>query len=131
MSQFLQKRLMALSGILWIIYLLIHMLANLNFLTGADNFNGFYGWFNDSIILRWSIIILLILSILFHIYSAISRQFDSNKKRDIAYKKPYPKAIPRSIAWSGALLLLSFIVFHFFQMQLLESRDFYQEVMCL
>ncbi|SMN10737.1 Succinate dehydrogenase cytochrome b subunit [uncultured Candidatus Thioglobus sp.] len=128
MSPFLTKRIMALSGILWITYLIIHMLANLNFLTGEANFNGFYQWFNEAVILRWSIIGWLILSILFHVYTAIERQFDSNKKRDIAYKKPYPKAVPRLIAWSGAALLFSFIVFHFFQMQLLESRDFYAEM---
>ncbi len=119
---------MALSGILWVTYLIIHMLANLNFLTGADNFNGFYQWFNNSVILRWSIIGWLVLSILFHVYIAVARQFDSNKKRDVAYEKPYPKAVPRLIAWSGAGLLFAFIVFHFFQMQLLGSRDFYQEV---
>lgn len=128
MSHYLKKRIMALSGILWITYLIIHMLANLNFLTGEDNFNGFYRWFHEAVILRWSMIGLLILSLLFHVYTAIARQLESNKKRSIAYKKPYPKAVPRLIAWSGAALLLSFIVFHFFQMQLLETRDFYAEV---
>jgi succinate dehydrogenase / fumarate reductase cytochrome b subunit len=130
-NPYLQKRLMALSGIFWLVYLILHMLVNLNFLTGKDNFNGFYQWFNEAIILRWSLIIVLVLSILFHIYIAISRQFNSNAKRHIAYKKPYPKAIPRFIAWSGASLLFSFIVFHFVQMQLLASRDFYQEMVTI
>lgn len=128
MTPYLKKRLMASAGIFWLLYLIIHMLANLNFLTGADNFNGFYVWFNEALILRWSIIILLIISILLHIYTAIARQLDSNKKRSIAYKKPYPQAVPRLVAWSGAGLLLGFIVLHFFQMQLLETRDFYEEI---
>lgn len=123
-----KKRLMASAGVLFVAYLIIHMLTNLNFLTGSDNFNDFYHWFNEAIILRWSIIGLLILSILFHVFTAVSRQLDSNTKRSIAYKKPYPKAVPRLLAWGGAFTLFCFIVFHFFQMQLLETDNFYQEV---
>lgn len=128
MNTYQRKRIMALAGLIFFAYLVLHMLTNLNFLTGADNFNGFYRWFNEAVILRWSVIGLLILSILFHTYTAITRQLDSNSKRHLAYKKPYPKAVPRLIAWSGATLLFSFIGFHFVQMQLLETNDFYAEV---
>lgn len=128
MNAYQRKRLMALAGLVFFTYLVLHMLTNLNFLTSADNFNGFYRWFNEAVILRWSIIGLLILSILFHIYTAIERQLNSNSKRHTAYKKPYPKAIPRLIAWSGATVLFAFIVFHFLQMQLLETNDFYAEI---
>lgn len=128
MNNYQKKRLMALAGMVFFVYLLAHMLINLNFLRGADNFNGFYVWFHQAIILRWGIIALLILSILFHVWSALSRQLDSNSKRHIDYKKPYPKAIPRFVAWSGAGLLFAFIVFHFVQMQLLATDDFYTEV---
>ena len=128
MSIFQRKRLMALAGMVWLAYLLVHMLANLNFLTGEENFNGFYQWFNNAVILRWGVIGLLTLSLGFHVVTAVSRQLDSNAKRHMPYKKPYPKAIPRFVAWSGATLLLSFIVFHFVQMQLLPSDNFYQEI---
>lgn len=128
LNNYQKKRLMASAGVLFVTYLLIHTLVNLNFLTGSDNFNDFYRWFNDAIILRWSIIGLLILSILFHVFIAISRQLDANTKRSIPYIKPYPKAVPCLFVWGGAFTLFCFIVFHFFQMQLLETDDFYQEV---
>ncbi len=128
MNNYQKKRLMASAGILFFTYLIIHMLVNLNFLTGSDNFNNFYRWFHEAIILRWSVIGLLILGILFHVFTAVSRQLDSNSKRSITYKKPYPKAVPRLVAWGGASILFCFIVFHFFQMQGLETQDFYQEV---
>lgn len=131
MNDYQSKRLMALAGIFWLVYLIIHMLANLNFLTGADNFNSFYVWFNEAVILRWSIIGLLIASILLHVFVAVHRQLNSNSKRSIAYKKPYPKAVPRLVAWGGAGLLFTFIVLHFVQMQLLSSRDFYVEIRTL
>ena len=128
MNAYQRKRLMALAGLVFFTYLVIHMLANLNFLTGSDNFNGFYQWFNEAIILRWRVIGLLVVSLVFHVYTAVTRQLDSNAKRHVPYKKPYPKAVPRLVAWSGAAMLFAFIVFHFFQMQLLETRDFYAEV---
>lgn len=125
---FQQKRLMASAGLVFFVYLIIHMLANLNFLTGEANFNGFYRWFNEAVILRWSMIVLIIASILTHIFIAISRQLDSNKKRSIDYKTAYPEAIPRWLAWSGASILLGFIVLHFVQVQTFETLDFYQEI---
>lgn len=131
MNNYQTKRLMASAGIFWFIYLIIHMLANLNFLTGADNFNGFYVWFNEAVILRWSIIGILIGSILLHVFVAVNRQLNSNKKRPTEYKKTYPKAVPRLFAWSGASLLFGFIVLHFVQMQLLQTRDFYAEIQTL
>ncbi len=128
MNQIIQKRLMALAGIIWFSYLILHMLINLNFLSGAESFNSFYTWFNESVILRSTIIFLLASSLIFHVYIAVIRQLDSNKKRTIAYQKSYPKVIPRFIAWSGAGILLSFIIFHFTQVQLIKDYNFYEEM---
>ncbi len=115
---------MASAGLIWISYLIIHMLANLQFFKSADAFNGFYAWFNNSV-LYLPITILLILALLLHVAFASYRQLDSNQKRHIGYKKPYPKAVPRLVAWGGALLLLSFIIFHMIQM-LSQSEDLHQ-----
>ena len=119
---------MALAGIIWFSYLFLHMFINLNFLSGAASFNDFYIWFNESTILRSSIIFLLAFSLIFHVYIATMRQLDSNKKRTIAYQKSYPKIIPRFVAWSGAGILLSFIIFHFIQVQLIKDYNFYEEM---
>ena len=73
-------------------------------------------WFNNSAILYFVVSSLLVVALLLHVIVAVSRQLDSNKKRDIMYKKPYPKAIPRSIAWTGAVILLTFIILHVYQM---------------
>ena len=128
MSNYLQKRLMALAGIFWIIYLIMHMLINLNFLNSSSDFNDFYNWFDKSQVLNYLLTALLISSFLLHIVVAISRKLSNINKRDINYKKSYPLAVPSFAAWGGAFILLIFIVFHFIQMQLLTTTDYYQEI---
>ncbi len=128
MSDFNKKIIMVVAGSFWLIYLVLHMLLNLNFFAGSDSFNSFYIWFNEATLLRLFIISLLIISFLLHIFIAVTRQLDSNSKRTTKYKKPYPKGIPRFIAWSGAALLAFFIIFHFTQMQFTNSNDLYSEV---
>ena len=123
-----KKSMMVVVAIIWIVYLVIHMLVNINFVFDHDTFNSAYEWFNSVILLRYFIIAVLIGSIFFHVYTAISRQLDSNKKRTISYKKNYPKVIPRFVAWSGAFLLIAFIVFHFIQMQLINHDNLYNEI---
>lgn len=128
MSEINKKILMTMAGLFWVIYLVLHMFINLNFLAGSESYNSFYTWFHNAIILRWTVWLFLIISIFTHIFIAVSRQLDSNSKRTTNYKKTYPKAIPRLVAWSGAGLLASFIVFHFIQMQTVITHDLYSEI---
>lgn len=126
MNAIIQKKLMVVAAGIWLIYLVIHMLANLRYFSGKVAFNGFYNWFNNSTIIFYVVSALLLIGLLFHVYTAASRQLDSNKKRTIAYKKPYPEAIPRLVAWAGAFVLLGFIVWHVFQMLVLaDDSDLY------
>ncbi len=128
MSDFNKKIIMVSAGLSWVVYLILHMLININFLAGSDSFNDFYIWFNEAKLLRWFVISLLVISFFSHIFIAISRQLDSNSKRTTKYEKSYPKAIPRFVAWSGAALLAFFIVFHFIQMQFTDANNLYNEV---
>ena len=119
------KKIMALSGLFWFLYLLMHMLTNLNFFLGEQSFNGFYQWFNNVFILRYGLLFILLLTLIYHVVVAATRQQNNNKKRPIDYHQSYPKVIPRFIAWSGALLLLAFIVYHIIEMNLLRGDDNY------
>ena len=123
MNDILRKRLMAFAGLVWFVYLIVHMLANLQFFSGSKAFDDFYAWFNNSTITYALITTLLIVTLLFHVWMAVTRQLSNNKKRPIAYEKPYPNGVPRLIAWSGAVLLLSFIVFHSIQMLFLSDGN--------
>ncbi|SFV89155.1 Succinate dehydrogenase cytochrome b subunit [hydrothermal vent metagenome] len=118
---------MSFVGLTWFFYVIYHVLSLQNFHKGQAVFNNFYIQMN-----QWSIYhiatILLVLLLLFHVITAISRQLSNNISKGQAYKKPYPYGIPRIVAWSNAILLLIFIVFHFVQMKILINGNLYQQL---
>jgi succinate dehydrogenase / fumarate reductase cytochrome b subunit len=120
--------MMAVAGLIWFTYLIYHLLSVLTFHAGEAVFNAFYTWFNSS----WIYPVLLAVlgsTIVFHIYVAVTRQLVNNKSVGTTpYKKSYPKAIPRVIAWSGATLVFLFIVIHSVQMLSIEATNLYQQM---
>ncbi|HIF88458.1 MAG TPA: hypothetical protein EYG22_06695 [Candidatus Thioglobus sp.] len=126
----LLKKMMAVAGLIWFTYLIYHLFSVLIFHAGEAAFNAFYTWFNSS----WIYPVLLAVlgsTIAFHIYVAVTRQLANNKSAgDMRYKKPYPKAIPRVIAWSGAALVFVFIVIHSVQMLTIDidTTNLYQQM---
>ena len=124
----LLKKMMAVAGLIWFTYLIYHLLSVLTFHAGEAVFNAFYTWFNSS----WIYPVLLAVlgsTIVFHIYVAVTRQLVNNKSVGTTpYKKSYPKAIPRVIAWSGAALVFLFIVIHSVQMLSIEATNLYQQM---
>ena len=123
----LLKKMMAVAGLIWFAYLIFHMLSVLSFHSGEAVFSGFYVWLNSSILYP-VLLALLVLTISFHIVIAVSRQLSNNESIGERYKKTYPKAIPRLVAWLGASIMLAFIVIHSFQMLSTETADLYQEI---
>ncbi|HIG89263.1 hypothetical protein [Candidatus Thioglobus sp.] len=122
------KRWMAFAGIVWFAYVVFHMVSLLNFHAGKEIFNDFYTWFNQ-LPFYYLMVAVLIFSLGLHVFTAISRQLANNKSKGVGNKKPYPKEIPRVVAWSGASTLLMFVVFHFVQMQLLDQTDLHQQLL--
>ena len=127
-STIFKKRCMAAIGIFWLIYLFFHMLSLLNFYNGKESFNGFFAWL-DSTMFYIILFIVLVVTLVFHVFVAVSRQVDNSKCVKIKYYKPYPKAVPRLVAWGGASILLAFIVFHVVQMTILDDEDIYQQML--
>ena len=123
----LLKKMMAVAGLIWFAYLIFHMVSVLSFHSGEEVFSGFYVWLNSSIFYP-ILLALLVLTISFHVVIAVSRQLSNNESVGERYKKTYPKAIPRLVAWLGALIMLAFIVIHSVQMLSIEVVDLYQEI---
>jgi succinate dehydrogenase / fumarate reductase cytochrome b subunit len=122
-----QKKLMALAGLFWFFFLIFYLLGALTFHAGEQAFTALYVWFNSSI-LSPILIALLSITIVFHVVTAVTRQLSNNVSSGDRYKKPYPKAIPRLVAWSGASIILIFIVTHSIQMFSIDSTDLYSEI---
>jgi succinate dehydrogenase / fumarate reductase cytochrome b subunit len=121
------KKMMAIAGLFWFFFLIFYLLGALTFHSGEQAFTAFYAWFNGSIFYP-ILATLLILTLAFHVFIAITRQLSNNVSSGERYKKPYPKAIPRIVAWSGASIILIFIVTHTIQMLSINTIDLYSEV---
>ncbi len=121
------KKLMAIAGLSWFVYVIFHLSTLLIYHQGKQEFNDFYRQLNQ---FSWYylMIFILIILLIFHIYTAISRQIANNKSKGIGYHKPYPKAISRIIAWAGVSVLFIFIVIHFIQMKILIDDYWYQNI---
>ncbi len=121
------KKMMAIAGLFWFFFLIFYLLGALTFHSGEQAFTAFYAWFNGSIFYP-ILATLLILTLAFHVFIAITRQLSNNVSSGERYKKPYPKAIPRIVAWSGASIILIFIITHTVQMLSINTIDLYSEV---
>tara|TARA_Y100001001_G_scaffold80280_1_gene78370 strand:- start:230 stop:835 length:606 start_codon:yes stop_codon:yes gene_type:complete len=121
------KKMMAIAGLFWFFFLIFYLLGALTFHSGEQAFTAFYVWFNGSIFYP-ILIALLILTLTFHVFIAITRQLSNNVSSGDRYKKSYPKAVPRIVAWSGASIILAFIVTHSVQMLSTETIDLYSEI---
>jgi len=121
------KKMMAIAGLFWFFFLIFYLLGALTFHSGEEAFTAFYVWFNGSIFYP-VLATLLILTITFHVFVAIKRQLSNNVSSGDRYKKPYPKAVPRIVAWSGASIILIFIITHTVQMLSINTVDLYSEI---
>ena len=121
------KKMMAIAGLFWFFFLIFYLLGALTFHSGEEAFTAFYVWFNGSIFYP-VLATLLILTITFHVFVAITRQLSNNVSSGDRYKKPYPKAVPRIVAWSGASIILIFIITHTVQMLSINTVDLYSEI---
>jgi succinate dehydrogenase / fumarate reductase cytochrome b subunit len=121
------KKMMAIAGLFWFLYLIFHLFSVLTFHSGEAAFSSFYVWLNSSLLYP-ILLALLALTIVFHVVIAITRQLSNNESFGESYKKPYPKAVPRVVAWSGASIILIFIVIHSVQMLTIDPVDLYSEL---
>jgi len=121
------KKMMAMAGLFWFFFLIFYLLGALTFHSGEEAFTAFYVWFNGSIFYP-VLATLLIVTLAFHVVVAVTRQLSNNISSGDRYKKPYPRAVPRIVAWSGASIILIFIITHTVQMLSINTVDLYSEI---
>ena len=122
----LQKRSMALAGMLMALYLIIHMLTNLSFFS-ESNFSQFYQWYNGGVV-RWLVLILIVISLFIHIKAAIRIRLVNAKARTIGYKKHDKFHMPAILVTVSIVFLFGFIAVHVFQTLSYDSTDVYREL---
>jgi succinate dehydrogenase / fumarate reductase, cytochrome b subunit len=116
-----KKAVMAVSGIVMVLYLIAHMIGNLKVFTGRDSFNHYSEWIRTigtpavpEQTTLWIIRIVLLAAVIAHFWAAVSLWRQAKRARPERYvtKKAVAQSYAsRTMRWGGVIVLL-FIVYH-------------------
>ncbi|QXG75118.1 succinate dehydrogenase cytochrome b subunit [Modestobacter sp. L9-4] len=120
-SSVVKKTVMAVSGIIMILYLIAHMIGNLHAFQGADEFNGYSHWLRTigepavpEQTTLWIIRVVMLTAVVSHFWAAISLWRQARRARPVPYvtkKRVQQSFASRTVRWGGIILAL-FIVWH-------------------
>jgi succinate dehydrogenase / fumarate reductase, cytochrome b subunit len=120
-SSVAKKAVMAVSGIVLVLYLIVHMIGNLKAFSGAESFNSYSGWIrtvgNPALpgeTVLWVIRIVLLVAVLAHIWAAVSLWRQAKRARPTQYvarKSVAQSYASRTMRWGGVIVGL-FIIWH-------------------
>ncbi|MFP7696515.1 succinate dehydrogenase cytochrome b subunit [Trueperella sp. LYQ143] len=122
------KVAMALTGLLFVFFLLAHMFGNLKMFAGAHAFNGYAAFLREVGYpavphegVLWIFRIVLFLSIIIHVYAAMTLWGRANRARGKAYKVNTGRKVTAIHSYTASLMrwggigLFLFIIFHILQ----------------
>jgi len=110
-----KKVVMAVTGLIGVLFVIAHMAGNLQAFIGQDKLNGYaaalHGPLNEFV---WAQRVVLLAAVILHVWAAWSLTQEANAARPVGYAKRQPQVstlASRTMRWGGVLLLV-FIVFH-------------------
>src|SRR5438874_9422235 len=109
-----KKMIVALTGVILMLFVIGHLLGNLQIFLGPRWINDYAQHLRDLGPLLWIVRITLLIAVFLHIYFTVSLALDNRRARPQRYsKRNYIKAsyASRHMVVSG-LVVLAFVVFH-------------------
>jgi succinate dehydrogenase / fumarate reductase cytochrome b subunit len=109
-----KKMIVAVTGVILILFVVGHLLGNLQIFLGPDWINGYSQHLRDLGPLLWAIRLFLLATVIIHIYVTIQLAIENRRARPANYiDRHYVKAdfASRHMVMSG-LIVLAFIVYH-------------------
>jgi len=114
-ASILKKALMALTGLVWFGYLVVHLLGNSLLWLGPEQFNGYAKFLGGNPLIIAAEIILVV-TLLFHVCTAWRVTNENNAARPQRYVVKVPSSGSSTFAsrtmWYGGVILFIFIVLH-------------------
>lgn len=126
-----KKTVMAVSGLIMLGYLVVHMLGNLKIFFGSDEFNGYAHWlrtlgepFLHHEWALWIVRVVLLAAVVAHAVSAYQLSRRDIKARPVKYahKRRRASYATRTMRWGGIILAL-FIVWHLLDLTTLTVNE--------
>jgi succinate dehydrogenase / fumarate reductase, cytochrome b subunit len=110
-----KKLIMAVTGLIWVAYLITHVLANLLVFQGPSKINAYSAFLHGTGGALWAARLVLIAALVLHVIAAVQLAVRSKQARPVGYmagREPQVSTLAsRTIRWGGALILV-FLVYH-------------------
>ena len=109
-----RKALMAVTGLVLFVYVLVHMLANLQAFEGPGPLDRYGERLRVFPALLWTARGVLLVAFLFHVVAGIDLWAERRRARPVGEKSRYPTGstpASRTMIWSG-VLVLGFVAYH-------------------
>ena len=110
-----KKVIMAITGLIWVAYLITHMLANLLVFQGPGKINAYSAFLHGTGGALWGARLVLIAALILHVIAAVQLAGRQQEARPVGYaagrKSQASTWASRTIRWGGALILL-FLAYH-------------------
>jgi succinate dehydrogenase / fumarate reductase cytochrome b subunit len=113
-----KKIVMAVTGIIGILFVIGHMSGNLLMFKGPDAMHHYAELLRTSMPLLWTVRGVLLLSVLLHVISAyqLTQRARAARPQSYAVRKPQVTTLAAATMRVGGVLLLVFIVVHLLQL---------------
>ncbi len=133
-STILSKVVMAVTGAILVLYVIVHTAGNLLIYFGKDAINSYSEFLHSLGPILWLIRIILIIAAILHIVTSIKLKFENLNAKPTRYAVTnYLKAkfTSRTMIWTG-LMVFAFVVYHILHLTFRVTNpehiypDFYQ-----
>lgn len=105
---------MAVSGFVWVGFLLAHLGTNAHLFGGPDSLNEYYAGLKSNAFLLWGVRSVLAVTLVAHVTAAVMLTRRKSAARSIGYREQRHRSSTfagRNMAWTG-LVLGAFILYH-------------------
>ncbi|MBA3759369.1 MAG: succinate dehydrogenase cytochrome b subunit [Gemmatimonadales bacterium] len=110
-----KKVIMAVTGLVWVAYLVTHMVANLLVFQGPGKINAYSTFLRGTGGALWAPRLVLLAALVLHVMAAVQLAARKHQARPVGYAGGYQPQVStmaaRTIRWGGALILV-FLVYH-------------------
>lgn len=113
-STLLSKVVMAVTGVIIVLFVTGHTVGNMQLFVGKETFNAYAHFLQGLGELLWVIRGVMLLSLVLHVITSINLALINSRAKPVKYKiKRYVEAklTTRTMIWTG-LMILAFIVYH-------------------
>lgn len=120
-SSFALKQIMAVTGVIFVLFVFVHMIGNLKIYQGADALNSYAQWLREVGYplfphqgVLWVLRIVLLTSLIAHIYAAITLWLRGRRARGRHRRRTLKGLMPLSAKamLPGGLVIVVFVVLH-------------------